>query len=258
MKKEGLKNNKKGQVTIFIILAIIIVGLGILIYMFYPEIKAAFGFRIENPNAFLQECLEDDIEKSIEILSAQGGSINPEFFYLYQDNKIEYLCYTKEYYQLCTIQRPLLKQHAESEIKSDISNKVSECLDDLENTFRRRGYQVNLKKEAFDVELLPKRVIVVFNNTLSLKKGEETQTYDRLNVIINNNLYELVIIAQSIINIENTVGDVETTFYMDYYHDLKVEKKKQSEGTKIYILTDKNTGNKFQFASRSLIWPPGY
>ena len=45
---------------------------------------------------------------------------------------------------------------------------------------------------------------------------------------------------------------------MNYYHDLNVEKKKQSDGSTIYILTDRNNENKFQFASRSVAWPPGY
>ena len=42
------KRGKKAQVTIFIIIAIIIVVLGILIYMFYPKIKASFGFECHN------------------------------------------------------------------------------------------------------------------------------------------------------------------------------------------------------------------
>jgi len=77
-------------------------------------------------------------------------------------------------------------------------------------------------------------------------------------VILNNNLYELVSIVNSILNWEARYGDSETTIYMNYYHDLKVEKKKQSDGSTIYILTDRNTLDKFQFASRSVAWPPGY
>jgi hypothetical protein len=45
---------------------------------------------------------------------------------------------------------------------------------------------------------------------------------------------------------------------MAFYPDVKVEKKKQSDGTKVYIITDRNTGEKLQFATRSLAWPPGY
>jgi len=55
-----------------------------------------------------------------------------------------------------------------------------------------------------------------------------------------------------------TFGDAETTTYMNYYRDLKVEKKKKTDGTTVYIITDRNDGNKFQFASRSIAWPPGY
>jgi len=39
---------------------------------------------------------------------------------------------------------------------------------------------------------------------------------------------------------------------MDYYHHLKVEKKKQGDGTTIYMITNRDTGDKFQFASRSV------
>jgi len=45
---------------------------------------------------------------------------------------------------------------------------------------------------------------------------------------------------------------------MSYYHGLKVEKLNQEEGSTLYILTDKDTENKFQFASRSVAWPIGY
>ena len=64
-------------------------------------------------------------------------------------------------------------------------------------------------------------------------------------------------IANSILSMEVQFGDSETTIYMNYYHDLKVEKKKQTDGTTIYILTDRITGDVFQFASRSIAWPPG-
>jgi len=45
---------------------------------------------------------------------------------------------------------------------------------------------------------------------------------------------------------------------MTYYRDLKVEKKKQTDGSTVYILTKMDSGDKFQFASRSVAWPPGY
>ena len=116
---------------------------------------------------------------------------------------------------------------------------------------------MNLRPGNVRVELLPKRVVARFNYTLTTTKTD-TERYDSFNVVLNNGLYELVSIANSIIDWESEFGDAETTLYMSYYPDLKVEKLNQVDGSTIYILTDRNTGNKFQFASRSVAWPPGY
>ena len=97
-----------------------------------------------------------------------------------------------------------------------------------------------------------------FNYTFALRKGDESTTVPNFNVMLNNNLYQLVAIANSIIAFETTFGDSETTFYMNYYKDIKVEKLKESDGTKVYILTDRTNNKKFQFASRSMAWKPGY
>jgi len=250
--------SKRGQVTIFIILAIIIVVLGVLLYMFYPQIKSTLGFGEENPEVFIENCLKDKILETAKIISLQGGELNPEHYFLYKDNKINYLCYTNKDYELCSVQEPLLKQTIESEIKQEISKDVEVCFNELEESFKSQGYQVNLKKKDFAIELLPKRIIGIFNYSLSLNRADETTTYDEFRIILNNNLYELVSISDSIIGYETALGDVEISTYMDYYRDLKVEKYKQSDGTTIYLLTDTNTEDKFQFASRSLVYPPGY
>ena len=241
--------DKQAQITIFIIVALVIVVLGILLYMFYPSIKSNFGFAEENPPVFIQDCIEDKIKETIDTLSLQGGSLSPEHYIMYNNEKIEYLCYSEEYYKTCVMQQPMLKEH--------IENQAEICFNELVKNYQGRGYEVNLRKGETNVELLPKRVVVSFGNSLTLTKGD-SKNYNSFDVIVNNNLYELVSIVNSILNWEARYGDAETTIYMNYYHDLKVEKKKQSEGSTIYILTDRNTENKFQFASRSVAWPPGY
>lgn len=249
--------NKSGQVTIFIIIAVVIVVFGILIYMFYPQIKTTLGFEEKNPSAFIQTCIEEEIENAVEKLSLQGGSLNPEHYIMYMNNKIEYLCYTGEYYKTCVMQQPMLKEHIEYEIANEIKNEVKDCFDSMKESYEKKGYGVNLKQGETKIELLPKKIVATFDSPLTLTK-EDSKTYDSFRAAVNNNLYELVSISNSILNWEAHYGDAETTIYMDYYHDLKVEKKKQSDGSTIYILTERDTGNKFQFASRSVAWPPGY
>ncbi len=248
---------KRGQVTIFIIIGIAIIGIGILIYIFYPKLQSFVSPDSNNPAAFMQICLEDEIEDTVEILSLQGGSIEPENYYLYNDSKIEYLCYTNENYRTCVVQQPMLKSHIESEIKKEIMMEVDACFVDLKSSFEDKGYDVSLTRGNTTVELLPEKVITTLTHELVLTKGD-TERYETFRILIDSELYNLIGIARSIIDWESSYGDVETTTYMNYYHDLKVEKLNQMDGSTIYILTNRDTDEKFQFASRSVVWPPGY
>jgi len=249
---------RKGQTTMFVIIAILIVAVAVLIYFFFPNILSIFSGEVEeNPYTMIQSCLEDDVINTAEVLSLQGGSIDPEHYIVYNGENIEYLCYTNEYYKTCVMQQPLLKKHVEEEIYNEINSKIKECFDGVEESYKNKGYDVNLRRGGASVELLPKRIVVNFNHTMTVSKAG-SENFDNFRVVVHNNLYELISITNSILNYEAEYGDSESTVYMDYYRDLKVEKKKQIEGSTIYILTDRNTGFKFQFASRSVAWPPGY
>jgi hypothetical protein len=248
---------KKGQVTIFVIIAIIIVVAGILLYSFYPGIISNFRDEIKNPNAFMQTCLEDSLKENIEIVSLQGGVLRPEHYLLYEGSKVEYLCYTNENYKTCTIQVPFIESRIETELKKSLESEVDSCFESMTESFENKGYVVNLQKKDFSVDLEPTKVIIKLNSTVTLNK-DSIEKYNSMKVLVNNNLYELASISQSILDWETKVGDAETTIYMDYYHHLKVEKYKQGDGSTIYIVSNRNTGEKFQFASRSVVWPPGY
>lgn len=247
---------EKGQVTLFVIVALVIVVAGVLIYVFYPQIRSTFGAS-ESPQAFIQSCLEEDAKLTVDKISTNGGSVSPEHYFLYKGQRIEYLCYINEYYQPCIVQEPLLKRHIESEIVSDLRDEVQNCFSELQDNYEGKGYTVRFSGSNLSAELLPKRVVLDMGRTLTLTKGD-SQTYEGFRVVLNNNLYELAAIANSIIEWETKYGDAETTLYMSYYPDLKVEKQTQLEGSTVYILTDRNNENKFQFASRSFAWPPGY
>ncbi len=252
------KRMKRGQVTIFIIVAILIVGLVALIFFIIPKTKTETGFDVQNPRAFIQNCMEDTVAEVVDIISSKGGSVVPEFYFMYNGERVEYLCYTNEYYKTCVVQQPMLKQHIESEIKTAIEGDVETCFTNLEESYRIEGYTAELQRGATEVELLPKRVVVNFAGYVLAVTKADTARHEAFSVVLNNNLYELISIANSIIDWEATYGEAETTAYMTYYKDLKVEKHTQQDGTKVYIISDRDTGSKFQFASRSVAWPPGF
>lgn len=254
----NISGEKKGQVTIFVVIGLIIVVAAILLILFFPSVKEPRS-ETENPRAYLEDCLKEDIEKTIKNVSLHGGEVNPELTYKYNGTDIRYLCYTEEYHRTCIVQETFLRKSIEEEIKEDISNNVRKCFTEMEESFEGRGYDTNLKKGDYEISLKPERIEANFDYSLSLsQKEKQTQNIDKFSILIDSDLYELVSVTNSIINWEVQYGDVETTSYMNYYRDLKVEKKKQPDGTTVYILTNRDSGDKFQFASRSNAWPPGY
>jgi len=251
--------SKKGQVTIFVIIAIVIVVAAIGIFYVYPKVSSSSSST--SPTGRIQDCLKDEIKDKVEKISLNGGSLNPELYAeFYIDKKkytLEYLCYTNEDYKQCVMQQPLLKLHVEKEIKKAINNKVKKCFDNLEKDYKKEGYTVNLEKGDYRVVVTPKNIEVIFDYDLTLTKGS-TNKYNKFVVNFDSNLYRLVNMASEISNWEARYGDADVSGYMTMYYWLKAEKIKQTEGTKIYILTDRESEEKFMFASRSVVLPPGY
>jgi hypothetical protein len=159
------------------------------------------------------------------------------------------------------MQDPFLLQSIESETIKDSQAKISGCINQMVQKLENQGYDVKISgSKTADIKIIPDKVVVAFNMSMTITKGEEKQSFSgsRFQTEINSNSYEMIMAASSIQNWEARLGEAIAENYMLYYPNLKVEKKKYDDGTKIYIITDRNTGEVLQFASRSLSWPPGY
>lgn len=245
--------DKKGQLTIFIIIAVIAVAI-IALFFAFPKLKTSIGIeKLESPESFIQTCLEDTIKENVDIISKQGGSLEPLPNILYQDEKIQYLCYNPQKYQACVVQIPFLEKHIEDEIKNSIEEDVNFCFNSLKQNYDDRGYSNNLKKGEIMVELLPKKIVTTMNYEFTFSREGASQKISSFRVVLNNNLYELVSIAQSIMDWEIFIGDSFEQDYMEFYTWLKIEKDRPGEDTTLYTLTDRNTRDKFRFAAQSWI-----
>jgi len=258
--RQNKRESKKSQVTLFVILAIIIVAVLIVFFTYaLPKIQIYFS----NPQTSFEKCLSDNVKKEMPAILLAGGTLKPELYFMHEGGTVDYLCYTSEYYKTCTMQKPFIKQDIENQLKTAIEANVQKCFNDYTEKLRVRGYVVSVSPETADlsVKIMPKEIAAFLNNQITAKKGEETISYSGtklFNAKISSNVYEILMVASSILNFEARYGDSNPETYMFYYKELKVEKKKQSDGTKIYIITDRDTDEKFKFATRSLAWPPGY
>ena len=263
MKKEGRKRlfsnkSKKSQLTIFVIIAIAIVA--VIIIAFYPQIKNIFI--PPAPGELVpRDCIKNAVFDSLNRTMLHGGSLNPELYFRYNNYSIQYLCYTQEWYKTCVMQKPFIKQSVEAEVNKDIQKKIGQCFSQMEDTLKSRGYDIQVSgSKVSSLNILPGRINFSIDMTMTLKKNEETVGFDSnmFKFDFNSKAYDLLIITSSIQNYEARYGDSAPEIFMQYYPEIKIEKLKQDDGTKVYKLTQRNTGEFFQFATRSLAWPPGW
>lgn len=249
---------KRGQVTIFVIIAIVIVGL-ILVVFLVPKFRlTVLGGGDIAPANYIRSCLQADLEKSVIELSKKGGYSNPRGTLMYGGEEIPYLCYTSENYKTCVVQQPMIKSNFERELSALIIPKADKCFKDMVNSYESKGYSVSGGRAEGKLSIIYKKIEINFDSPLNIQKGDVKQNFNNFKVGIDSEMYDLLMIAQSIIEFESTYGDSETTTFMQYYPDLKIEKVKLSDGSKVYTLTNVVTEESFRFASRSISWPPGY
>lgn len=252
------KKNNKSQITIFVILAIAIVA--VLLIIFYPNIKK-FILPSTPGDLIPKECMETTVKENLKTLMLRGGNMKPELYFIYYNETLDYLCYTGEWYKTCVMQKPFLKQEIEKQLNEYSAKKIESCINSMTDKLKSKGYEVKVSgtRKAV-IEIVPKKIIIRLDIDMILTKNEQSQSLNDLNFLtsFSSNSYDMIMITSSIQNFEARYGDSTPEDYMFLYPNLKVQKLKQGDGTKVYIIEDRNTKEKLQFATRSLVWPPGW
>ncbi len=246
---------KKGQVSVFIILGILIVV--VLLILFSRDAGFDTIFAKQSPYQEIEGCAQTAIQEGLDILMLQGGVIESENYFMYEGKKIDYVCYSENEYENCIMQKPILVNTIRDELEKYSAPKIKSCLSSVKNNLESRGYSVVMRDPEIVIDLVPDNVLVDMNLGLRIEKTG-VESFDHIRTGIKSKIYNFALITSSISQWETRYGDSETLNYMLYYPSLKVEKKKQSDGTTIYILTDRGTDEKFYFASRSIAIPAGF
>jgi len=250
------RGDKRGQVALFIIVAIVIVVAALVVILYRgPRLPGGGEFQAD-PRAYLTACLQPALQPALERVMLSGGSANPLGFIVYNNTKIAYLCYTAEYYRPCIVQQPNVQGHIERELATLLTPEAAACVARLKEDFESRGYRVAQTNVRINVSMASNSLQVLLNAPMTISK-DFTKTYSSLEIAYPSQYYDILAIATSIIDFESTYGDSETTLYMRSYPDIRIEKVKLSDGTKIYTVSNVITHERFTFASRGLSWPSG-
>ncbi len=256
---------KRAQVTMFIIIAVIIVGAILLFLLFRSGIVPNIGGGAEtNPKSFLEFALEENIRDTLALVSHQGGyvsnKLNKTFKFEAEPAAIDisYLCYNQNYYYPCVNQEPMLIQHLKSEIHDEIETEVRAAFDDLANSLDKQGYAVDARYRRFGVELMPKSVVIKIDAELTTTKSGEVVKKQDFEIVTPSRFYDIAIVVQEIVAQEGRFCNFEQTGFMLLYPEFEIDKFRTGDSTTIYTVTHRESKEWFRFAVRSCVIPPGF
>jgi len=255
---------KRGQITIFIIVGVVIISVVILFFLFKSGIVPKIFKKPEtDSNTFLHSCMEDKIKEAVKTISLQGGHINnplhKTFKFENEDflKNISYLCYTQNYYTPCINQEPMLIQHLKDEIKDYIFDDVKDCFNELTLSLEKQDYVVEARYNGFYVELIERKIVIKTNSEIILTKGYETSKQENFKIIVPSRFYDLSIVVQEIISQEARFCHFEHLGFMLLYPEFEIDKFRTGDLTTIYTVEYRKSKEKFRFAVKSCVIPPG-
>ncbi len=248
MKERGI--NKKGQLTLFIILGIIIFA-GIFAFIFW--VQPTF---ISNSASKLNfdGCVEKVMTDSITELALTGGYINPGFSYIYRGQEIPYFIYTSEYYKPGLNQNPFPIKKFEEELSTYTELGIEGCYSNSISKLRSLGFDVVEGNPKIEMIMFPESVRVMVNAPTTIS----TEQYQEFVIDTPTNINGILEIVNKIVYEEALYGTTDTFELMTTNRGYLIQNFKQNDGTKIFTIEDKNYGTKYQFATRSYVRPAGF
>jgi hypothetical protein len=188
------EGNKRAQVTIFIIVALLIIAAIVVFFLFRGNTNTGNGSPEISPiYTKTLSCLESTTKEGVKYVALQGGYYNiPEELSVY------YLAEEVPYYYLDskTTIPSILK--VEDELESYISENLKLCID-FDN-LKEQGFEVTEGDLLISVDINDDEINVKADYPLTLKKGEDISRLREFKADIPSNLQREYSTSQEIVN----------------------------------------------------------
>lgn len=253
---------KRGQITIFVILAILIVAAIFLLFTLYQgPLKKYIQKQSQEPNDIISQCVGIGVEEAANKLIENAGYINtPELSkaFGYKDKILyknyTYLCYTGAYYEKCVPQEPVLIEHLADEIHKYIEPKVNDCFAGMKSSIEKSGGKIDMGNDInFSVELMPAGVRVNIEKKVTFTKTNQAKKFSVFNAFTKTPLYNIAVTAHEIIRQEAKYCNSDYTAVIAQNPTIGIEKFQTGDDNKIYTVRDSISGKTMRFAVRGCV-----
>lgn len=171
---------KKGQVTIYVIVAMVIVVLGVLIYSFRDVIVTeSIPQEVVPIKERFMDCVENSVDLGVKIVESSGGYIetpvkNPSSRYQPFSSILEFAGAEIPYWYylsgsgIATESVPDIED-IEIELEEYLAEKVMDC---NFNDFEEQGFVINLEKSDVSVDIENNYIDINLDTEISISKGD--------------------------------------------------------------------------------------
>jgi len=180
--------SRKGQISLFIIIGIVILAGVILFFSFrQTQVEEVQVYNIEGIQPFVESCLTNSVKDAINLISLQGGVLVPQDFLQTEYATIDYVV-NEDVKSLVPI------SSIEADISRYVDDAVKECTNNF-NVFAERGITVYDEEVSATSVISENGVLVVINYPLRVQVGGTTRNYEQFKVDVLSNLknaYDIV------------------------------------------------------------------
>ena len=243
--------NKRGQVTIFIILGIVIVAGIITFIVFSKDIPSILNkSRVSSMNQ-VENCIKNVLNEKYPLIMENGGKLNPLLNVVYEGKNHTVICYIDEPFKRCINYYHLLKEKVSEEIRESSSAEIEQCFNNFIKEYERQGYSVTSEDTNNNVHFESGVLYSDITKRVSFTKGNNTELFEDFTIAIPTKSSQLLDVAQRIVNEESEYCSFDVGSYMQMYPEYSIFKTAYEGGTTLYQLKYRETGEEFNFAVKS-------
>jgi len=246
---------KRAQVTIFVVIGLLLVGSFGLLFFMHPGSQSSKAPE-EDPQFFIDSCVQDVISESSFRIAEKGGVLSPRVIINYSFSPdigrrpYTYLCYSPDYFYTCYTLYPLLSFTATQSLFDDTSEKIVGCFSSLNDELLSRGVDVSVTYHNHSINIIPGSIRVDLNADVLIGDAGSTQRFSSFISIGSSPLYSLIDVSQKIVASESMYCYFDYNNYMLLFPEYKI-RRIDFEGSKVYHVIDRASGMTFKFAVRS-------
>ncbi len=240
-------SGKKGQVTVFIILGIVIlVAIGFIFFLrdqiveqvLGPEgTKRLLSTQLDFIDSHIKKCIDEKAKPALELLGKQGGTFIPTKYLSYYGNKVNYLCRNILNDDKC-LNQMLLKSKLENELNNYLTNEILSCIDI--NSLKSDKFNINTGTFSLSSSIADETVLINIEYPLTLERKGITSELREFSKSINVPLGDIIKAVNDILNSEARGIDFDQFSYdLAHLGKYSIEKRRPFPD-KLYIISSKS------------------